>query len=222
MSLLLLLLLAPAGLAQERRAPECPDKTSPIFTGQPFKPFYCPKPGEAAPAGEIVFPSASLPATKDRDKATLKPFLGRWEGIVAHAMGRYEVLVEVAKKGGDYKVRGWVKDYHFHTKHELDAVLDAPFFGAAGRFDLLLESPTVPGARLKGEAWLGACAPLEAGQSLFDRELVWRLKGRPEAYRLLLGALGKDRLRFILTELGPGGPRGRTTGELSRTARASL
>lgn len=222
MRLALLLLLTVPAAAQERRAPECPDKTRPRLTGHPFKPFECPQAGEGVPAGEVALSSAALPSVKDRAKNHLKPFTGRWGGLLATGMGRYEVLVELAKKGGDYKVRGWVKDYHFHTKHELDAVLDGPFFGGAGRFGLVLESPTLPGARLKGEAWLGAPA-FDAGGGPYDRELVWRFKERPgEVHRLLLGADGKDALRFVHTIVGPQGPKARTAGSLSRTAREAL
>lgn len=203
----------PAG-ASERRGPSCPDGKPPVFTGHPFQPLSCPQAGERR---DEKAANPVLPGFKDRDKTSLRPLLGKWEGLVVFGGARYEVFCELAKdRGRKFRARLLTKDYHMHTKNELKAGLRGSFW-RAGRYEARVALEGVPGIEAPAKAWLGAPSAKDAAG--LDREFVLVYQGRPETHRLRFKLMGTDSISFEYAAEAPGEPAARLSGEMRRSSR---
>jgi len=173
------------------------------------------------PQGAVPPASASLPGFKDREKTSLVPLLGRWEGLTAYGMGRYEILCEIRKgRGRSFLVLFGTKDYALHEKNELDAKLSGSFW-KPGRYRAKVVLESLPGAPLEAEAWLGSTPQEASSPPELDRELDLAYKGRPGRHRLRFSLAG-DRIRYAYTYLDPVHGPLEASGELVRTKRESL
>ncbi|MBI5629981.1 MAG: hypothetical protein HY921_03745 [Elusimicrobia bacterium] len=209
MKWLLMGLLASPWALSAQEGPRCSDGSKPRLTGHPFQPLSCAQ----EPSAESPLPDAEPPGD-GKNKASLKDVAGRWEGLSYYGGGRYEILLEIKRSGGSYRVTLSSMDYHTHAKNVLHGKLTGSFWSDPGRYGASVELDSLPGARLDGKAWVSALS--EPG---YDREFSIVYRDRPGIHRIKFALEGKDKIRYAYTFLHPArGPAG-AMGELSRSQR---
>ncbi len=216
-SIALLLLLTPAAAAPAPPRPRCP-QGQPHFTGLLFSPLRCPG-GPDHKADTI--PAAPRPLeAKDASSRSLKEFIGSWEGFAAYGLSRFEVLVSLEKKGWfgkGFVLRVETRDYQVLNKNVFRVELKPDQYG---RFNGDVSLDTLPGAVLKAHLTLGDAPAAEAAEDPYQRELHLEYDGESGWQRLRLSFVGKDKLRYLYTDMDR--PRQSVAGELTRSKRGSL
>jgi hypothetical protein len=190
-----LLLAAWAAADDVAPHPKCPEGGDPVFTGQPFRPLYCPQGGKEKPAKASEPDAATLPA-KGGWSAALKGLDGRWRGIVFFAGNRYDATLDVSKSGTSWSFLP--KDYSTHLGYPIAGEIKKPGWFSGGLPKLETWSPAKPGERLSSRFWLGA-NPAPTGPR---RLAVWSLSGRPELHRVEFDA-ANGRLSGVYTLTDP-------------------
>lgn len=183
-------------------AHQCPDGSTPILTGHPFRPLLCPPGGKEAARPEASVSSATLPIN-DAARADLGPLEGSWRGLVNFGGGRYEVHLTIGGTSAERAIRWTAMDYHTHVEHTLEGSITKPGWFSRGVPKLTARMPALPGPKLSGRVWLGA-APLDAGQRpRHDRKAVWVFSGRPEQHTVAFALTDPDHLSAFYTFVDP-------------------
>ncbi|MEQ1918500.1 MAG: hypothetical protein ABL955_04820 [Elusimicrobiota bacterium] len=134
----------------------CANGLPPMLSGDLFSPAEC----STATKTTVTLPGS--PATRSpKDAApSLKELEGRWDGILFHALGRYELLLTVKTGwGGKTDLTLDLKEQQFHQRlTDRLALVPAK---ERGTYATTLTSSLIPGAELKGVAGLGSASAPE-------------------------------------------------------------
>lgn len=154
---LVLAVLTAAAAAPLLAAPRlCSSGLPPALSGDLFSPVECStatKPSSQLPGLPVMREGQAL-------KTDLKDLEGRWEGVLIHALGRYELLLTVKTGwGGKATLTLDVKEQQFRDR--LTDRLTLVPRKERGAYDAELTSTVAPDARLKGGAILGAAVPAD-------------------------------------------------------------
>ena len=204
-ALALLLSSSAAAAAAPRK---CLQGNEPRLSGDAFAPVEC----STAPAAALPLPGEPVAPAADA-KAFLKKHAGRWEGVVIHGLGRYQVLLALKTGwGGKAELVLKAKEMQFRTRVE-DALALVPS-KPAGAYSARLTSDQAPAASLAGELRVGAAAEdgSRALELVFQNGASHRLSVRPTA----------DGLAVSAASAIPGAPLQRLETTLVRSERDAL
>lgn len=209
-------LAAPAGplLAGPRL---CSSGLPPTLSGDAFAPVECS--ATAKPAAFLP----GLPARRDKAaKADLRDLDGRWEGILIHALGRYELLLTIKTSWrGKTELTLDTKELQFRERLT-DRLLLSPA-KERGAYEAVMTTSLAPEASLSGRALVGAAAGPEVSTAaaLSDRQADLTF-ANGAAHRIVFALAGKDELRVRAFSAVPGAPLQKFETTLARTKREGL
>ena len=159
----------------------------------------------------------ALPA-KTADKDPLKDLVGRWEGLTAYGMGRYELVCDIRRKGRGFEASLRTFEHHFHDRQGFHAELRRSFWSRR-KYSVKVVLEKLPDSPLKGEAWVGSPSPAGGDSGSLGREIVLAYRGSADRHRLRFSPEGGDRIRFSYAYLDPARGPTETSGELKRAER---
>lgn len=188
----------------------CGNGFPPKLSGDLFSPAEC---------STKTLTTAALPGTPVRDGGPgLKDLDGRWEGTLIHALGRYELLLEVKTGwGGKAELILSLKELQFRDR-VTDRLALAPAKGR-GAYEAVLTSSVVPEASLKGTAAFGSAAPAETGEADRQADLAF---SNGAAHRVVFALKGKTEMRVRAFSAIPGAPLQKFELVLTKTKREKL
>ena len=205
-------------LAAPRR---CSNGLPPALSGDLFSPAEC----STATKTTVALPGSPAARTSKNDNLSLKDLDGRWEGVLFHALGRYELLLAVKTGwGGKIELALDLKEQQFHERLT-DRLVLVPA-KERGTYEATLTSSLVPGAALKGVAGLGMTAPPAASTSTAkapapDRQADISLSNGA-VHRINFTVKNNAELRVRAFSGIPGAPLQKFEVVLTRTKRETL
>ena len=199
---LLAVLLAASAAGPLLAAPRgCADGSAPKLSGDLFSPVECSSTTKAA----VMLPDLPVAPSK---KAALKDLDGRWEGDLAHALGRYHLQLKVTTSwSGKCDLTLDLKELQFHDRLS-DRLLLVPS-KQNGAYEATLTASLAPDASLKGGALLGLAAEPEVSTATAKRPAERQLDLLFEngaAHRVFFELKGKDALRVRAFSAVPSAP----------------
>lgn len=176
-----------AASAAETVAPACPEGARPRFTAHPFKVWSCPP--KDAPA-ENGLPAEKLELDRKDKAADVRAAAGRWKGLVNYAGARYEVTLDLRRKGRGVEGEWTAMDYHTHLLRGMRGRLSPVWFDKGhlrGAVEAQHFQPLVI------DAYAGR--PSTTTASGYERRMTWTV-GLGDRHDVLYTLAG-DRLRFL-------------------------
>ncbi len=212
------LLIAAAAplLAAPRR---CSNGLPPTLSGDLFSPAEC----STATKTTVALPG--LPASRTDKSAGFKELDGRWEGVMIHALGRYELLMTIKTGwGGKSELTVDLKEQQFHER--LTNQLTLVPAKERATYTATLTSTVLPGAALKGVLDLGMTPPLALSTDTAKARPPERQADISLAngaiHRVIFALKGKSELRVRAFSAIPGAPLQNFEVVLTRSKREAL
>ena len=215
LSALLTAVAAPL-LAAPRR---CSNGLPPTLSGDMFSPAEC----STATKTTIALPG--LPASRTDKSAGFKELDGHWEGVMFHALGRYELLLTIKTGwGGKSELTMDMKEQQFHER--LTNQLTLVPAKERATYTATLTSTVVPGAELKGVLGLGMTPPLALSTSTAKAPATERQAdialSNGAVHRIIFAVMDNAELRVRAFSGIPGAPLQKFEVVLKRTKRETL
>lgn len=184
----------------------CANGFEPTLSGDAFSPVQC----------STTMTVAALTGVPARvvsgAKTDLKDLAGRWEGMLIHALGRYELLLTVTTHWrGKAELTLALKEQQFRER--LRDRLDLAPERGPGLYDAELTTDRAPGLALKGRLALGTMPDGRQADLIF---------ANGAAHRLYFQLKGQNELRVRSVSAVPGAPLQSLETVLHRTKRQSL
>ena len=172
----------------------------------------------------MALPGSSAARAKGANPG-LKDLDGRWEGVLFHALGRYELLLTVKTGwGGKTELTLDLKEKQFHERLT-DRLALVPG-KERGTYEATLTSSLVPGGELKGITGLGTVEPASLSTSTAKAPSTERQAdialSNGAAHRIIFALDEKSGLKVRAFTAIPGAPLQKFEVVLTRTKRETL
>ena len=195
----------------------CGSGATPKLSGDMFSPVDCSTTTKSA----IPLPGLPLAHERKEEKTDLKDLSGRWEGVLIHALGRYELLLDVKTRwGGKAELTLAMKELQFRERLTDRLVLSSA--KGRGAYKAILTTTVLPDASLTGILGLGAASPPLGEENAVPDRQADIIFPNGSSHRLYFALKGPSEMRIRAFSSIPGAPLQKYEVELRRTTREAL